>query len=64
MKLLKRLMFALQYDIDRDFIVYSTLDRPAMQFTEYKDAKKFSDEQIQFRPKVLVSVKRKGDKPK
>jgi hypothetical protein len=60
MRLFKRLQFAWKYDFDSDFIVYSIPDQCAMTFLKYEDAKKFSDDQIQYRPKVLVSVKEQG----
>jgi hypothetical protein len=58
MKLLKRLQFALKYDIDYDFIVYSIPDQSAMTFLNYQDAKDFSESQLQYKPKVMVSVRR------
>ena len=58
MRLLKRLAFAIKYDIEPDFIVYSVPDQQAVQFTFYKDAKEFSDNQTQHRPKVLVEIKK------
>lgn len=56
MKLLKRLKFVFKYDIGQDFIIYSIPDKNAIQFIKYKDAKKFAESQIQYRPKILVSV--------
>jgi len=58
MKLLKRIVFAIKYDIDRDFIVYSIPDQTAIQFTDYDEAHAFSLNQIQYKPKVLVSVEK------
>ena len=59
MKLLKRIIFAIKYDIDREFIVYSIPQQNAMMFTEYVKADEFSKSEIQYRPKILVSVRRK-----
>lgn len=56
MKLLKRLAFAIKYDIEPDFIVHSIPDQHAVQFMFYEDAREFSDNQIQYRPKVMVAV--------
>ena len=57
--LIKRLLFAVQYDIEQEFIVYSIPDQLAMRFLSYDDAKKFSDSQIQYRPKIMVEVLKK-----
>lgn len=58
MRLLRRLTFALRFDFDPEFIVYSIPDQSAMYFSDYKQAKKYSDSQIQYRPKVMVAVRR------
>lgn len=59
MTLLRRLMFAIKYDIDPGFIVYSIPDQTAVRFLYYKTAKEFSvsDSQLQYKPKVMVAVK-------
>lgn len=57
MRLLKRIRFALKYDFDSEFIVWSYKDQNAVLFLDYKDAAKFSEEQIQYRPKVMVAVR-------
>lgn len=59
MSLLERIKFAFTYDFDRDFIVYSIPDQTAMIFLTFDDAKKYSDDQIQYRPKILISVRRR-----
>ena len=56
MKLLKRLQFALKYNFDMEFIVYSFYDKSPMRFLKYEDAKRFSDIQIQSRPKIMLEV--------
>lgn len=58
MKLLKRLKFAIQYDIEPEFIVYSIPDQLAMRFLDYVDAQAFVNKQIQHRPHIMVPVKR------
>lgn len=58
MKLLKRIRFAIKYDIEPPFIVWDFKHEAGVVFQEYDDAKKFSDEQIQYIPKVMVEVRK------
>ena len=60
MKLLKRIKFALKYDIKPEFIVYTTPDFSPMRFLNYKDAKDYSEKQIQYRPNIMVVIKEKS----
>lgn len=60
MNLLKRIKFALKYDIEPEFIIYSAPDQTAIRFLNYDEAKQWSDRQIQYRPKVLVGIKKVG----
>ena len=55
----KRIKFALQYDIEPEFIVYSIPDQSAIRFLNYNDAKEFSDKQIQYLPKIMIAVRKK-----
>lgn len=59
MKLLKRIKFALKYDFNEDFIVFSIPEQNAIRFLNYKDARDYSDKQIQYRPEIMVIVKEK-----
>ena len=61
-KLLQRIKYAFKYDFESDFIVYSIPDQSAMRFTNYEDARKFSDGQIQYRPKVMIAIHSKPEK--
>lgn len=56
MKLFKRLLFAIKFDIEQEFIVDTARDQLAMRFVNYEDAKKFTEAQIQYRPKIMVGV--------
>lgn len=56
MKFFQKLRFAFQYDIEPEFIVYDFKGQRAVRFQSYEDAKKFSDEQIEYLPKVLVGI--------
>lgn len=57
MKLFKRLVFAWKYDFSQEFIVFDFKDQQAVRFLSYKDAREFSQKQIEYLPKVLMEVR-------
>lgn len=56
MNLLKRLKFAVAYDFDSAFIVHTPPEQYGYRFLSYKEAKAYSDSQIQYRPKIMMAI--------
>lgn len=59
MTLLNRIKFAFKYDIESEYIVFDFKGQQAMRFLEYEDARKFSEEQVEYLPNVLIAIKAK-----
>lgn len=62
MTLINRIKFAFKYDFDHEFRVFNSENRNPSIFLEYKNAKKHSDSQIQYRPKIFVEVRLRSNK--
>ena len=59
MKIIDRLKFIFTYDVELQFLVFDFKGQQGMTFMKYKDAKKFSDEQLEYRPKVMVEIRKR-----